>query len=69
MQWVVYDHPRDYPHHFVLRRWEVSSSGGRPTKDVFVALTLEAIRDMVPAGLVRLARFQDDDPAIVEVWL
>lgn len=62
---VVYDHPLDYPGHFVVRRW----SGDQPTENFAVARTIEEARAHVPMGLHRLPRQPDDDAAIVEVWL
>jgi hypothetical protein len=62
---VVYDHPRDFPGHFVVRRW----LGGRPTADFAIADTLEAARAEVPIGLHRLPREPDDDRVIVETWV
>ena len=66
--YVVYDHPRDYPHSFVCRIWygeEVAEA------DPFmVAATLDEIRDALELlGLVNLGRFAEDDPVIAEVWL
>jgi hypothetical protein len=66
--WTVYDHPRDYPQHYVARRTEI----GVPsvvTKDMFVADTLDEVRALLPPGLHRLPRYENDDPVIVEVWL
>lgn len=68
-QWVVYDHPRDYPNKYVLRRWDIRGGSMIPTDDLHVADSLEAIRQAVPPGLYRLGRFGEDDPCIVEVWL
>jgi hypothetical protein len=62
---VIYDHPRDYPGHFVVRRW----LGDRPTEDFAIALTLAEARAEVPRGRVRLARSAADDPVIVETWV
>lgn len=64
--WVVYDHPRDYPSNFVARRFE----GEEATKDIMVCPDLEVIRrQLYLRGLVKLGRWEGDDPAIVEVWL
>lgn len=62
---VIYDHPRDYPGHFVVRRW----SGAKPTQDFAIADTLEKARAEVPMGLHRLPHQQGEDPAIVETWI
>jgi hypothetical protein len=63
--WVIYDHPRDIPWAFVLRRWV----GETPDQTALAVPTLEDARALVPGGLVRIDRFPADDPAIVEVWL
>jgi hypothetical protein len=68
-QWVIYDHPRDYPDQFVLRRWDIIGSNIVPTDEVALAKTLPEIRTKVPGGLYCLERFADDDACIVEVWL
>jgi len=68
-QWVIYDHPRDYPDKFVMRRWGIRTGLVMATDDVKLADTLAEIRQQLPMGLYPLKRFEDDDPCIVEVWL
>jgi hypothetical protein len=68
-QWVIYDHPRDYPDHFVMRRWGITAGNFFPTDDVALADTLPEIRQAVPPGLYCLERYANDDPCIVEVWI
>lgn len=68
-QWVVYDHPRDFPDKFVVRRWDIGAGVVTATDEVRVADTLEEIRRLIPFGLFRLGRFEEDDPCIVELWL
>ena len=64
--WTVYDHPRDFPHCYVARRFE----GERPTGDLVVAADLDALRQqLIERGLVCLDRDPEDDPAIMETWL
>lgn len=69
--WTVYDHPRDFPDHFVARRFSMRS--GKPTSDVLTAPTLALLRKLLQDGvdyrLTRLERAPDDDPVIVETWL
>jgi hypothetical protein len=68
--WVVYDHPRDYPNYYVLRRWDILRGvGGVPTSEVYLAETLDDIRDFVPQGCTPLHREAADDASIVEVWI
>lgn len=66
--WTVYAHPRDYPDKFVARKCLVATTV-QLTHDMFVADTLAEIRSLLPPGLMRLDRFPEDDPVIVEVWL
>jgi hypothetical protein len=68
-QWVIYDHPRDYPDQFVLRRWDITGSILVATDEMALAKTLPEIRAKIPRDLYCLERFADDDPCIVEVWL
>lgn len=64
--WVVYDHPTDWPDHFVARLWV----GERPTGDMLLAFDIEVIRQtLAEKGLTRLDRMEGDDPNIAETWL
>lgn len=67
--WVVYDHPRDMPDHFVARRHEVHPRGPVPTGDVIKGNTLGEVRARLPPGLYRMPRDPNDEPQIVEVWM
>lgn len=63
--WTVYDHPSDYPQHFVVRRWELAHP-----KEHYLFAALEQAREFLSAkALVRLGRFEQDDSAIIETWL
>lgn len=69
VMWVIYDHPSDFPEHFVARRWV----GESPTTDHVLADSLEDVRTKVATRFAfvpsMLPRFENDDPKIVEVWL
>lgn len=68
-QWVIYDHPADYPHAWVARRWTVGARGVVNTGEVRTADSLDELREpLADAGLIMLTRSPDDDPTIVEVW-
>ena len=75
--WVVYDHPKDFPEHYVARQWLVrmgaKTASVEATANVLYSESLEAVRDMVMftagAGRVNIGRYDDDDPKIVEVWV
>jgi hypothetical protein len=70
--WVIYDHPRDFPQHFVARK-QVAMEGYVVASGVFLLATdLERLRERlltVQPGLVRLDRHPSDDPVIVETWI
>lgn len=68
VQWTIYKNPRDYPNKFVLRACVIGPRGVQPVEGVCVVDTLDEARARVPEGLVRLPRFANDDPVIVEVW-
>jgi hypothetical protein len=68
--YVIYQRPRDYPEHFVMRRWAIAGGAAEADKDYFVlAETLDQARQSVPPYCVRLERDPSDDPVIVETWL
>ena len=62
---VIYDHPLDYPGHFVVRRW----MGGKPTEDFAIADSIETARTEVPPGMYRLPRQSGEDKVILETWI
>jgi hypothetical protein len=64
--WVVYDHPSDFPDHYVARLWE----GETPTSVVLIHRDLERLRERLERlGLVHLDRMEGDDPVVLETWL
>lgn len=65
--WTVYDHPKDYPLHFVVRRWYGTVADG----PALLHHTLAAARQYIAehGGCVRLLRDPWDDPVIIETWL
>jgi hypothetical protein len=68
--WTVYERPTDYACGFVARRFEVTGKGPTPTQMTLKCLELEPIRErLARAGLIRLARNEEDEPQIVETWL
>lgn len=67
--WTVYDHPSDYPEHYVARQYTIGIAGAHPTNRVMASESLDAIRvAMTNTGLVCITRSENDDPTIVEVW-
>lgn len=68
--WTIYDHPRDYPHAFVVRRSVID--GPVPKADMqpwALTHTLDAARESLPPGLTCMPRQAGDDPVIVECWI
>lgn len=61
----IYNSPADYPGKFVARLWDLD----KPTRCIGVAETLDAIRELIPDGMIRFRRDQNDDPCIVESWI
>lgn len=69
VMWSIYDHPSDYPNHFVARRWLIAREGPRPTTDVLVADGIDRLRtEFHQRGLYCQPREPGDDPAVVETW-
>lgn len=69
--WTVYDHPTDYPDHWVARCFAVGKGGGpTATAHVIRSKTLRALQLVLRnAGLTPLQRSDGDDANIVETWL
>jgi hypothetical protein len=67
--WVVTHNTEDFPGLYVVRVHEVGPGYTHPTDKYQTAPTLEAIRELVPEGKVKIDRHPNDDPVIVETWL
>lgn len=68
--WCVYDHPRDFPKHWVVRGWDALRN--MPDPGATLHSTLAEARDWITTvapGAVHIPRCQTDDPVIKEVWL
>jgi hypothetical protein len=65
--WVITDNPRDLPGRFVARPYSAKNAGSLPVH--LEAPSLDEIRELLPAGLVRIGRAKVDDPVVVETWL
>ena len=66
-QYAIYDHPRDFPDHFVLREWRIKDGLVMPAEGCWLTKTLEDARALVPSGFYNFGRLPGDDPVIVEV--
>lgn len=64
--YAIYDHPKDYPDSFVVRRWVGQVPDVIPTG---VADTLEQARALIPRGLSRIPHQASEDPIIAETWI
>lgn len=70
--YAIYDHPTDYPTHYVVRRWDVVEGSRLPQPDTEAILcgSLEEARQLIqklnPGAY--LVDPNDPDPNIVEVW-
>ena len=73
--WVVYDHPKDFPDHYVARQWLVRmgerAAQIEATASVVQSDDLELLREvmLVDMGKVNIGRYDDDDPKIIECWV
>lgn len=65
---TIYDHPDDYPRHWVVRASTIRPSGPVPDDRVQLADSLEEARTLVPEGLVCMTPMPQDIPCIVETW-
>jgi hypothetical protein len=67
--WVVYDHPRDQPGHFVARKFFTLPTT-EPTGEAIADTDLDRMRGLFARfGLTMLFRDNNDDPVILETWL
>jgi hypothetical protein len=68
--YVVYERPKDYPNHFVVREWRIHSDGSiEARQSCALAPTLEEARTFIPAWCINIGRQLWDDPSIKEVWI
>lgn len=65
--WTVYQSPSDHPGEFVARPHSSRTPG--PYNCHLAAPDLNALRALLPPGLIRFERSPGDDPVIVETWL
>ena len=70
LNWAIYDHPKDYPHNFVVRRWKLGDDGEPiPDQECHLADSLEEARKHIPIGLHRIPQQPGDDTVIIETWI
>lgn len=69
VMYTIYEHPRDYPEWYVLRRCWTLPGEIVMDSECRLGLCPASLRNYIPKGLVRCLAGPDDDPVIVEVWL
>lgn len=65
--YTLYDHPRDLPDYWVIKRWIISPSAIYIQDPDYIELHKElqaAYDSMLKRGLYRLQRSPEDDPVI-----
>lgn len=67
--WVVYRHPRDFPGQYVARRFEIRGPKIIATPEIVIAPSLKLVREPLERRYVRIERFGEDEPHIVECWI
>ena len=71
VQYVIYDHPTDFPDDFVVRRFYIGLGIPMPELPIVgTAKTIEEARKWVPdSHSYCIQRLEQDDPNIAEVWM
>jgi len=68
--WTLYDHPRDDPTCYVLRRFDIVRGSAESTDIVFRSTDIGWLRAVaIDMGLFRIDRSPGDEPQIVESWI
>jgi hypothetical protein len=68
--WTIFEHPDDFPHEFVARRFRIIAGHVQPDLDIwFKAASLDAVRRSIPPALHRIGKQPGDTPATRESWL
>jgi len=65
--WTVFENAPHYPGEFIARPFSVLRNV--TYRCHLSAPKLEALREMLPAGMERLDRVSTDAPAVVEIWV
>lgn len=68
-QYVIYDKPKDYPNAFVLREWIINAGEVIAGDLLIIDEDIYKVREKIPDGCVMIPPFDNDDPAIFEVWI
>ena len=66
-QYVIYEHPADYPEGYVVREWEITA-GEVQIGPAQPAATLEEARSLIPPGATQIEVGPQEDKTIIEIW-
>ena len=68
--YVIYNHPRDFPDHWVVRPHLIRKGGkpSWPSPNGFLFDDLISARRFIPPGMTKVFRHLKDDPVIVESY-
>ncbi len=64
--WVVHDRRADG---YIAQKWERDERGFHSSADRLSAASIDALRALLPRGLMRHDRGPDDAASIVEIWV
>ena len=67
--WIIYDHPRDYPDHWVMRVQYSTGHGILVNPMAALCGSLAEAREHVPPGAIQIGPEPGDDPVIAGVWI
>lgn len=69
--YVLFDHPIDYPDHYVIRCNHVVNGVAQVDKEIyFKHIDITRCRNLLRnSGLTCMARDPNDDPKIIESWI
>lgn len=68
---AIYDHPTDYPDHFVVREYLISNDNVTPLENIYMkALTLKQIQEEFDKTIyVFCNRSANDDEKIIGIYI
>jgi hypothetical protein len=67
--WTVYDRPPEHPEKVAVRKVLVAEDGLCPADWQLFRSIHEARAALARRGLIAVPRSEQDDPAVVEIWL
>lgn len=67
--WTIYDNPLDYPGKVVVRAFTITPGEAVPSGTYHICESIEQARRLIPEGLTRMPRSEEDHPSVVESYL